>query len=157
MRCENIQEFALPCSCITTSPAETHAWGRALGASLSAGDVVALIGDLGSGKTCLAQGICAGLDVRDDVVSPTFTLINEYQGRTPVFHFDLYRLEDAESALDLGYDEYVDGDGICLIEWADKFPDILPAGCIELRLEILDHERRRITIARVSPDPDPSS
>ena len=118
-----------------------------LGGLLKTGDVVALIGDLGSGKTCLIQGICAGLDVEDDVTSPTFTLINEYRGRIPVAHVDLYRLEDAESVLDLGYDEYIDGDGVCLIEWADKFPDLLPDACIELRIEIPDHERRWITVS----------
>ena len=144
---ENALRTRLPCSRMTASPAETQAFGRMLGGLLKTGDVVALIGELGSGKTCLIQGICAGLDVEDDVTSPTFTLINEYRGRIPVAHVDLYRLEDAESVLDLGYDEYIDGDGICLIEWADKFPDLLPDACIELRIEIPDHERRWITVS----------
>lgn len=144
---ENALRTRLPCSLMTTSPAETQEFGRMLGGLLKTGDVVALIGDLGSGKTCLIQGICAGLDVEDDVTSPTFTLINEYRGRIPVAHVDLYRLEDAESVLDLGYDEYIDGDGVCLIEWADKFPDLLPDACIELRIEIPDHERRWITVS----------
>ncbi|MBI4551853.1 MAG: tRNA (adenosine(37)-N6)-threonylcarbamoyltransferase complex ATPase subunit type 1 TsaE [Candidatus Latescibacteria bacterium] len=135
---------------LTTSPDETYELGRGLGLRLATGDVVALIGELGSGKTCLIQGLCAGLEVEDDVTSPTFVLINQYQGRTTVYHFDLYRIDDAGALLDLGYDDYLyGGEGVCLIEWADKFPDFLPASCIELRIEILGDEQRVITAMRV--------
>lgn len=134
---------------LTTSPEDTYEVGRGLGLSLGPGDVVALIGDLGSGKTCLIQGMCAGLQIEEVVTSPTFTLMNPYQGRLPVYHFDLYRLDDADALLDIGYEEYVDGEGVCLIEWADKFPDVLPDSCIELRIEIVGHEHRRITATRV--------
>lgn len=134
---------------LTTSPEDTYEVGRGLGLSLGPGDVVALIGDLGSGKTCLIQGMCAGLQIEEVVTSPTFTLMNPYQGRLPVYHFDLYRLDDADALLDIGYEEYVDGEGVCLIEWADKFPHVLPDSHIELRIEIVGHEHRRITATRV--------
>lgn len=134
---------------MTTGPDETYELGRGLGLYLVPGDVVALIGELGSGKTCLIQGICAGLDIDEDVTSPTFTLINQYRGRAPVYHFDLFRLDRAEALLDLGYEEYVYGEGICLIEWADKFSQLLPDSYIELRLEIVDHEQRKITAIRM--------
>ncbi len=134
---------------LSTSPDETYELGRGLGLRLVPGDVVALIGELGSGKTCLIQGLCAGLEVEDDVTSPTFTLINQYRGRTTVYHFDLYRIDAAGALLDLGYEDYLyGGEGVCLIEWADKFPDFLPASCIELRIEILDEEQRLITATR---------
>lgn len=131
---------------VTSSPEETQALGRQLAAGLEPGDVIAMIGELGSGKTCIIQGICQGLDVVDDVTSPTFTLINEYQGRLPVYHFDLYRLDDSKSVLDIGFDEYVDADGVCLIEWADKFPEILPEDRTEIRLNVLDADRRELKI-----------
>ena len=144
MKTENLNR--LKSETVTSSPEETQALGRQLAAGLEPGDVIAMIGELGSGKTCIIQGICQGLDVADDVTSPTFTLINEYQGRLPVYHFDLYRLDDSESALDIGFDEYVDGDGVCLIEWADKFPEILPEDRTEIRLNVLDADRRELKI-----------
>lgn len=130
----------------TTSPDETIHIGRTLGACLQPGDTLLLIGDLGAGKTCFIQGLCTGLGVEEAVTSPTFTLINEYDGRLPVAHFDLYRLDDPESVLDLGFDEYVDGNYVCLIEWADKFLDIMPAEAIEIRIEIGEGERRKLVI-----------
>lgn len=133
-------------TCETTSPEETLLLGRSLGERLLPGNVVALIGDLGAGKTHLIQGICLGLDVKEFVTSPTFTLINEYEGRVPVAHFDLYRLEDPEAVLDLGYDDYLDGAGVCLIEWADKFPELLPVHRIEIQIELIDEVCRRIQI-----------
>ncbi len=144
MKTENINRFKS--ETVTSCSEETQALGRQLAAGLEPGDVIAMIGELGSGKTCIIQGICQGLDVVDDVTSPTFTLINEYQGRLPVYHFDLYRLDDSESVLDIGFDEYVDGDGVCLIEWADKFPEILPEDRTEIRLNVLDADRRELKI-----------
>ncbi len=142
MKIENIVKNETVTSC----PEETQAFGRQLAAGLEPGDVIALIGKLGSGKTCIIQGICQGLDVADDVTSPTFTLINEYRGRLPVYHFDLYRLDVSESVLDIGFDEYIDGNGVCLIEWADKFPEILPEDRTEIRLGVLDAVRRKLKI-----------
>lgn len=134
-------------SCSTTNDAEsTSHIGYLLAQVLSPGDVVALSGELGSGKTCLVQGICRGLSVSDDVTSPTYTLVNEYRGRLPIYHFDLYRLEDETSVLDIGFEEYIDGPGVCLVEWADKFPDILPDTRIDVAIEMLEDPKRRIRI-----------
>ncbi|MEP6668994.1 MAG: tRNA (adenosine(37)-N6)-threonylcarbamoyltransferase complex ATPase subunit type 1 TsaE [Chthoniobacter sp.] len=113
---------------ISHSAEETMAHGRALGATLQRGDVVALCGDLGAGKTHFVKGVAAALGADAAVTSPTFTLIHEYLGgRLPLYHFDFYRLEDEDEALKIGLDEYLDGDGVCVIEWADKFPTLLPA------------------------------
>jgi len=113
---------------ISHSAEETMACGRAHAAPLRRGDVLALCGDLGAGKTHFVKGVAAALGTDAAVTSPTFTLIHEYLGgRLPLYHFDFYRLEDEDEALKIGLDEYLDGDGICVIEWADKFPDLLPA------------------------------
>jgi tRNA threonylcarbamoyladenosine biosynthesis protein TsaE len=146
----------LPGLVITRSAAETRALGRDLAARLTPGEVVALVGDLGSGKTCLAQGICEGLGVPDPVTSPTFILINEYQGRigtraVPVYHLDLYRLADAGELEDLGAEEYLYGNGICLVEWAERAAALLPAQRWEIRLEQAGAEERRITVLPPSP------
>ncbi len=112
---------------ISRSAEDTIAHGQALAATFRRGDVLALRGDLGAGKTHFAKGVVAGLGSGAAVTSPTFTLIHEYPGgRLPVYHFDFYRLEDEDEALKIGLDEYLDGDGVCLIEWADKFSALLP-------------------------------
>jgi tRNA threonylcarbamoyladenosine biosynthesis protein TsaE len=99
-----------------------------MAATLRRGDILALCGDLGAGKTHFVKGLAAGLKTDAAVTSPTFTLIHEYLGgRLPLYHFDFYRLEEADEALKIGLDEYLDGDGVCVIEWADKFPALLPA------------------------------
>ena len=119
----------------TDDPGQTARIGRRLAAKLSTGDTVLVSGELGAGKTCFIQGICAGLGVDEPVTSPTFTLVNEYDGRIPVAHFDLYRLDSPESVLDLGFDEYLDA-FVCLIEWGDKFPDIMPSDAIAVDIAI---------------------
>ncbi len=112
---------------ISHSPAETIAFARTLAATLRRGDVLALSGDLGAGKTHFVKGLAAGLGTTASVTSPTFTLLHEYPGgRLPLYHFDFYRLDDADEALKIGLDEYLDGDGVCVIEWAEKFPTLLP-------------------------------
>ena len=112
---------------ISHSPAETIALARTLAATLRRGAVLALSGDLGAGKTHFVKGLAAGLGTAASVTSPTFTLLHEYPGgRLPLYHFDFYRLDDADEALRIGLDEYLDGDGACVIEWADKFPALLP-------------------------------
>ena len=112
---------------ISQSVEETVAYGQAVAATLRRGDVLALCGDLGAGKTHFVKGIASGLRSDAAVTSPTFTLIHEYLGgRLPVYHFDFYRLEDEDEALKIGLDEYLEGDGVCLIEWGDKFPALLP-------------------------------
>jgi len=115
-------------SIISHSPAETFAHGRALGATLRAGDVIALDGELGAGKTHFVKGIAAGLGCDGDVTSPTFTLVHEYTGgRLPLFHFDFYRLESEDETLRIGLDDYLGAGGVIVIEWAGKFPALLPS------------------------------
>ena len=105
---------------------KTKGFGIKLGALLKAGDIICLNGDLGAGKTTLTKSIGLGLGVEDYITSPTFALINEYEGRVPVYHFDVYRLENVEELYDLGFDEYFYGKGISIIEWADKIKRFLP-------------------------------
>jgi len=119
----------------TTSADETMALGRQLANSLAPGDVVALFGELGSGKTTFARGVCSGLGVTDDVTSPTFTLINEYGGgRLPVYHFDFYRI-DAAGAWELGCEEYFSANGVCLLEWPERVLDLLPRARLDVHFE----------------------
>ncbi|NIA31097.1 MAG: tRNA (adenosine(37)-N6)-threonylcarbamoyltransferase complex ATPase subunit type 1 TsaE [Actinobacteria bacterium] len=114
---------------------ETIAFGKHFSMELYPGDVVAFYGDLGSGKTTLIRGICTGLEVDEMVTSPTFTLINEYHGKFPVYHFDFYRLASEMDLHDLGVEEYFNGDGICLIEWPEVVHDLLPENKIGIHLK----------------------
>ena len=109
--------------------------------------MVAFFGPLGSGKTCLIQGICQGLNVANPVTSPCFVIINEYPGKIKVYHFDLYRLERIEELYELGYEEYFYGDGVCLVEWAEKAKSLLPEKRIEIQLKILSEREREIIIS----------
>ncbi|WP_026894473.1 tRNA (adenosine(37)-N6)-threonylcarbamoyltransferase complex ATPase subunit type 1 TsaE [Clostridiisalibacter paucivorans] len=131
---------------ISDSVDKTENLGYELGKSLSRGDVVCLMGDLGAGKTTITQSICRGLEVDDYVTSPTFTIVNEYIGRWDVYHFDVYRIEDEEEMYDIGYDEYIYGDGVSIIEWADKIRDILPKERIEINIERISDNKRKIII-----------
>lgn len=129
----------------TGSPAETLALGRRLAERLAPGTVVALYGDLGAGKTHLAKGLCAGLGVAPEAVtSPTFTLVQEYDGRLPVFHFDAYRLDDPAAFYDLGYEEYFFGDGVSVVEWPERVEALIPADALRLRLTHAGETQRRI-------------
>ena len=126
-------------------PADTVAFGRELAARLSAGDVVALLGELGAGKTCLVKGIAQGLGIRREITSPTFTLIQEHtEGRLPLYHVDLYRLATTEQAVAIGIEDYLEGQGVTVIEWAEKIESLLPERTIRVRLEILGAALRRI-------------
>lgn len=120
---------------LTYNENETINWGKRVARLLQPGDVIGFFGDLGSGKTRTIQGICRGLNCGDQVSSPTFALINEYQGIYPVFHFDLYRIESEQEIFDLGYEEYFYSDGICLIEWAERVQSLLPLEHIEIYLQ----------------------
>ncbi|MEW5801817.1 MAG: tRNA (adenosine(37)-N6)-threonylcarbamoyltransferase complex ATPase subunit type 1 TsaE [bacterium] len=127
------------------SPQESHRLGQILGESLSTGFLVALSGDLGAGKTSLIQGIARGLKVRDRyITSPTFTLINEYQGMCPVYHFDVYRLSDPQEMEDLGYEEFFYGEGVTLVEWAEKIENLLPEDHLKINLDHQGPEIRRL-------------
>ena len=124
---------------------ETEAFGRSLAARLFPGAVVALIGTLGAGKTHLVRAIAEGLDIANVAVvnSPTFVLIQEYDARMPIYHFDAYRLKSEAEFADLGVHEYFQGDGVCLIEWADKVPTCLPRERLEIRIAITGETSRR--------------
>ena len=117
------------------SPEETQHIGAALGACAQPGDVLLLCGDLGAGKTCLTQGIAKGLDVDGYVRSPTFVLVTIHQGRLPLYHIDIYRLDYVAEVIDLGLDEYLAGDGVSVIEWADKAPEAFPEDCLRVTLD----------------------
>ena len=142
---------AAPHAIVTRSPDETRDLGRALGEVLAAGGFVALVGELGSGKTVLVQGIAEGLGCEGSVSSPSFVIVNEYRGRVPVFHVDLYRVSDPRSLDDLGYREIFYGDGVALVEWADRAPDLLPDERLDASLEIAGPEARRVTLAASGP------
>ena len=118
------------------SPEAMIALGREIGEGLEAGTVLALQGDLGAGKTHFTKGLAAGLGCSSEVTSPTFTLVHEYPGgRLPLYHFDFYRMESEEEVLRVGWDEYLDEDGILVIEWPDKFPGLMPAAVIRFTFE----------------------
>jgi len=135
------------------SLAETEALGRRLAEHLFPGAVVALIGPLGAGKTHFVRAVAAGLGIvnPDMVTSPTFVLIQEYDARLPIYHFDAYRLRSQAEFIDLGVHEYFQGDGVCLIEWADKVPAALPSERLEVRISIIGDEERRFEIVGFGP------
>ena len=132
---------------VTNSAAETRALGEKLASRLKPGDVVVLEGELGAGKSELARGIAKGLGVTETVTSPSFTILNVYEsGRYPLYHFDWYRLESEEELYELGMDEYLGGDGIAVVEWAERCPDAVPENVLRIRLEVTGGESRRITV-----------
>lgn len=132
----------------TRSLEETLQFGERLGRELKRGDVVALSGELGAGKTALIKGIARGLGVTDEVTSPTFTLIHEYGGgRVPLFHIDLYRLDSLEQALAIGIEEYLDVAGVTAIEWSEKIDKLLPATATRIRITALEDNMRHIEVA----------
>lgn len=131
---------------------ETLACGREIAATLRSGDVIALCGPMGAGKTHLTQGIVAGLGCTAPVTSPTFTLVNEYRdGRLPVYHLDLYRMESPRELLAIGWDELLETDGVIIAEWADRFPELMPQGTQWVRLS-LQGECRGIETGLPPPD-----
>ena len=133
---------------VSTSPEDTQALGERLGRALAAGAVVACVGELGAGKTCFLQGLARGLGVPGPVTSPTFVLINQYRGRLPLYHLDAYRTDSLAEVVDLGLEEMLHGDGVTVIEWADKVAGLLPADAITVIIAGLGDEPRRIAIER---------
>jgi tRNA threonylcarbamoyladenosine biosynthesis protein TsaE len=133
---------------ISKSVQETILFGQELGSLLAEGDVVALVGELGSGKTWLTKGIAHGLGVSPSMVitSPSFSLVNEYQGRLTLFHMDLYRLETLSDVLSAGLEEYIHRDGVVVLEWANRWPQILPEHAITVELLIIDDHSRKIML-----------
>ncbi len=122
----------------------TEQFAKSLASLLKAEDIVCLNGDLGAGKTTMTKSIGKALGVEDYITSPTFTLINEYEGRLPVYHFDVYRLEGAEDLFDLGFDEYFFGQGVCIIEWAEKIENLLPEDRIIINIKKTENPKDRI-------------
>lgn len=128
----------------TNSPEQTQDLGEALGRLLGSAAVILLAGDLGAGKTCFTQGLGRGLDLpaQEPVVSPSYTLMNQYRGRLDLYHFDLYRLNHVDDLLDLGFDDYLCGSGVTVVEWGDRFPGLDEDGIL-VRLESGEGDRRR--------------
>ena len=131
---------------ITTSPIETESIGEKLGQTLPAGTVIAYEGDLGAGKTAFTRGLARGLGYCDPVTSPTYTIVNEYLGgRLPLFHFDMYRLRSSDDLWDIGWEDYLDRNGICAVEWSENVADALENALV-VRIEKTGDESRRITL-----------
>jgi len=120
---------------------KTKEIGYKLGKLLQPGSVICLIGDLGAGKTTMTQSLAKALEVEDYITSPTFTIVNEYEGRMPLYHFDVYRIGSSDEMYDIGYDEYINGDGVCIIEWANLIDDILPDEYLYIELKYKDMSR----------------
>jgi tRNA threonylcarbamoyladenosine biosynthesis protein TsaE len=131
----------------TKSAEETVEFGKNIGAFLLPNDVIALTGQLGAGKTTLIQGIAAGLGVTDYVTSPTFIIINEYQGRLPLFHIDLYRLDQLGDVADLGIEEYFNRGGVCVIEWSEKLCGLLPHSAEKIEIQVVSEQEREICVS----------
>ena len=132
----------------TGSPEETRELGERLGREVPPGTVVLLSGDLGAGKTCFAQGVARGLSVPQEtpVTSPSYTLLNVHHGRIPLYHFDLYRLSQVDDLTDLGYDDFAEGDGLTLVEWADRMTGALAAS-LSVHIERIGEEKRLVRVS----------
>jgi len=131
---------------VTNTPDETTRLGMRIGSMLRKGDVVALQGTLAAGKTTITKGIALGLGITEDVTSPTFTLISEYYGRLPLYHMDVYRLDSTEDFINLGVEELLYGNGVCVVEWSEKVMEELPASSIRIRLESEEDGSRTISV-----------
>ncbi len=126
----------------TNSPEETEALGERLGAQLQAGDIIAFRGGLGMGKTAFTRGVARGLGILQPVTSPTYTIVNEYEGRLPLFHFDFYRLHNLEELDDIGWSDYLARGGVCCLEWSENVPEVQDdAICIEISRGTSDMQR----------------
>ena len=131
---------------ISRSEAETVGFGREFAKRLRPGSFVALYGDLGAGKTQFVKGICDEFEVSEVVNSPTFTIVNEYHGTLPVFHIDLYRMKNLEEILGIGFDEYSEAGGVCLVEWAEKLDGIIPERRFDVKMTVVDDTTREIIV-----------
>ena len=129
----------------TNAVSETEQFARELAQKLRPGDILAFTGGLGAGKTAFPRGLARGLGYEGRVTSPTFTLVNEYLGRIPLFHFDVYRLENSDALYDIGWDDYLDRNGVCAVEWSENIADILPEDTVFVRIRRHDtHENWRV-------------
>ena len=134
---------------ISRSPDETEHIGQQTAALLHPGDVLALSGDLGAGKTAFVRGLARGLGLTDRVTSPTFAIVNEYRdGSIPLFHFDMYRLGSSEELYDIGWEDYLLQGGVCAVEWSENVDDAMPADCLRADIRHISDTERQITISR---------
>ncbi len=134
---------------VTHSEQETVELGIKMGKLLEAGDIVLLYGDLGAGKTVLTRGLVQGLGAKDVVTSPTYTLMHRYEGRVPIYHFDLYRLSEPDEVLDLGYEEFFYGDGVSIVEWPQRLEYLCPEEYVRVKIEIVGDGKRKIMVDAV--------
>lgn len=136
---------------LTHNEIETEALGETLARRLGPGDVVAYRGDLGAGKTAFTRGLARGLGCTGRVTSPTFTVVNEYEGRLPLFHFDLYRLEGEDALYDIGWEDYLDRGGVCAVEWSERAEEALPPETVRVTLRRCPEEEgwRSVTVEGV--------
>lgn len=142
MRTRKIKEI------VTHNPEGTLKWGARLAAQLREGDIICLSGDLGAGKTTLVKGIARGLKIKEvQVNSPTFILMNSYQGRLPLYHFDLYRIDGPKDILNIGYEEFLYSDGVSVVEWADKLGSLFPDDCVKIQLSMRGENERRLKVS----------
>lgn len=119
---------------ITRSFEETEAAAARLADTLKGGEVIAMYGDLGAGKTAFVRGLARALGINAHITSPTFTIVNEYEGRLELYHFDVYRINDPEEIYEVGYEDYINSDGVCIIEWAELIEELLPQDCIRVKI-----------------------
>ena len=130
----------------TDSAEQTEALGQKLGATLAPGSVVAFRGGLGMGKTAFTRGLARGLGCMGRVTSPTFTIVNEYRGKIPLFHFDMYRLSSSDALFDIGWEDYLDRGGVCAVEWSENVPEAFDGSEIRVSIEKCSDSTRKITI-----------
>lgn len=142
--------FGLKLHYISKKYEDTYTFGYKLGKALGKGDVVCLTGELGAGKTSMVKGIARGLGIKEDVTSPTFTIVNEYSGKFPLYHFDVYRILSPDEMMEIGFDEYLYGDGVCVIEWADLIENMIPEEAIWIDIRYLKDDERIIEL--MGPD-----
>jgi len=142
-------QIKLPMIFKTQNTEETIDLGKRIGSVLTKGTVIGFFGDLGSGKTTMIKGFAQGLGVKELVKSPSFVVVTEYQGRFPVYHIDLYRISKPSELLEIGFEQYLYGDGVCLIEWAERAGKLLPENGVKVQIEIIDKDQRKITIANL--------
>ena len=139
---------------ITHSPDQTRALGRKLAQALQGGAVVAFTGDLGAGKTAFVSGMAEGLGIEERVTSPTFTIVNEYEGgRLPLFHFDMYRLGSSDELFDIGWEDYLARGGVCAVEWSENIADALEEDTIRVDIRRGEHDDQRIITITGGPQP----
>lgn len=142
----------LTSSILTKSVEETFGFGLSVGQKARSGEVWCLVGTLGAGKTAFIQGFAKGLGYEGRVTSPTFGLQNVYEARLPLYHFDWYRLGSATEVLDLGWEEWLSRGGVVVVEWGDKFSDLFPSATIQMEIEILDENARRLILSASTPE-----